>query len=376
MPSPLLNRRQWLRAAGATVAASALVSPARLLAQKPATAPRRAIVAPGLIRLHFNENPFGPAESARAAIREAATRGSRYADAEERDLVDLIARREGCRPEQVILGCGSGEVLDAAGFHFGADGGEIVAADPTYLALLNAAARVGGRAVRVPVNARLEHDLPALAAAVTPATRLIYLVNPNNPTGTVCPAEELRAFVRAQAERTTVLIDEAYLELADDFAGRTCAPLVAEGRNVVVARTFSKLHGMAGLRLGYALAPVALAPLLRARMTGSIGVTTLAAGLASLRDEAFAADARAKIVAGRDALVAEVRALGREWAEPQGNFVFLRTGMPAVDFIARMRTEGIEVGRPFPPFLDWARVTIGLPEEMDRCHRALRRVLG
>ena len=373
----LLNRRQWLQAAGATVAAAALASPARLLAQTPAAAPRRSLVASGLVRLNYNENPFGPAASAKAAMAQAANeRAFRYADAEERELLELIARREGCRPEQIVLGAGSGEILDVAGFHFGLEKGEIVAAHPSYMALLNAADRVGGRAVRVPLNARFEHDLPAMAAAVTPRTSLIYLVNPNNPTGTVCDAAELKRFVRAQAERTTVFIDEAYRELTDDFAGRTCAPLAVEGRNVVVARTFSKIFGLAGMRLGYAVMPEKLAVTLRARMTGSLSIVTIVAAIASLQDAAYVAATRAKIRAGREALVAAVKALGRECAVPHGNFVFFRTGMPAPEFIARMRAEGVEVGRPFPPLLDWARISIGLPEEMAACHRALRRVLG
>lgn len=373
-----LNRRQWLKAAGATLAATALAPHARLTAQTPApaAAPRRPLVAPGLIRLNYNENPFGPAASAQEAMRAAIPGSFRYADAEERDLVALIAARENCRPEQIVLGAGSGEILDAAGFLFGLEQGEIVAGHPSYLALLNAADRVGGKAIRVPLNARLEHDLPAMAAAVTPRTSLIYLVNPNNPTGTVCPAEEMKAFVRAQAERTTVFIDEAYLELSDDFAGRTCAPLAAEGRHVVVARTFSKIFGLAGLRLGYAVMPEALAVKLRARMTGSLSVVTMAAASASLRDEAFIAATRAKIQAGREALIAELRALGRTWAEPHGNFVFFQTGRPIAEFLPQMRAEGIEIGRAFPPLLDWARISIGLPEEMAACHRALRKVLG
>lgn len=372
----LLNRRQWLKAAGATLAATALASRSPLPAQTPA-APRRFVVAPGLVRLNYNENPFGPAASAKAAMTHAAnTQAFRYADAEERELLELIARREGCRPEQIVMGAGSGEILDVAGFHFGFDHGEVIAADPSYMQLVLAADRVGGRAVRVPLNARFEHDLPAMAAAVTERTKCIYIVNPNNPTGTVCDAAELKAFVREQAKRTTVFIDEAYLELSDDFAGRTCAPLAVEGHNVVVARTFSKIFGLAGMRLGYAVMPEKLAVSLKARMTGSLSIVTIAAAIASLKDAAYVEATRAKIQAGREALIAEVTALGRTHAVPHGNFVFFRTGMPVQDFIAKMRAEGVEVGRPFPPLLEWARISIGLPEEMEKCHRALRRVLG
>ena len=370
----LLDRRQWLKAAGLTVAATAFAP--RLLAQAPVTTPRRVPVGPGLVRLNYNENPFGPAPSAKAAMHAAIDTSFRYADAEEQALLELIAAREGCRPSQIVMGAGSGEILDVAGFHFGLDKGEIVAAHPSYMALLNAADRVGGKAVRVPLNARLEHDLPAMAAAVGPRTSLVYIVNPNNPTGTVCDAAELKRFVREQSEHTTVFIDEAYLQMAGDFAERTCAPLAIEGRNVVVARTFSKLYGMAGLRLGYAVMPEKLAVSLKARMTGSLSIVTIAAAMASLNDPAFVTTTRAQLKAGREALVAEIKKLGRDYAVPQGNFVFFQTGMPVADFIAKMRAAGVEVGRPFPPMLDWARISIGLPGEMEICHRALRQVLA
>lgn len=374
--STLLNRRQWLKAAGATLAATALASRLPLQAQTPPPVRRRAVVGSGLIQLCWNENPFGPADSAKEAMREAISRACRYPDAEEQTLLGLIAAREGCQPSQIVMGAGSGEILDVAGFHFGLDQGEIIAADPSYMQLVTAADRVGGKAVRVPLNARLEHDLPAMAAAVNAKTSLVYMVNPNNPTGTVCDAAELKQFVREVSARTTVFIDEAYLECTDDFARRTCAPLAVEGRNVVVARTFSKIYGMAGMRLGYGIMPEKLAVSLKARMTGSLSIVTFAAAIASLRDTAYVTDTRAKLKAGRDALVAEAKALGKEVAVPQGNFVFIKTGMPVKDFVAKMRAEGIEVGRPFPPLLEWARITVGLPEEMEACHRALRKVLG
>jgi histidinol-phosphate aminotransferase len=379
MTTLLLNRRQWLKAAGATVAATALASRSGLFAAAPTPPPRpprRAIVGSSLIQLCWNENPFGPAESAKDAMREAIGRACRYPDAEEQVLLELIAAREGCQPGQIVMGAGSGEILDVAGFHFGLEKGEIIAADPSYMQLVNAADRVGGKAVRVPLNARLEHDLPAMAAAVNPGTSLVYLVNPNNPTGTVCDPAELKQFVREQSARTTVFIDEAYLECTDNFAERTCAPLAVEGRNVVVARTFSKIYGLAGMRLGYGIMPEKLAVSLKARMTGSLSIVTLAAAIASLRDQDYVASARAKLKAGREALVAQAKALGKECAVPMGNFVFIKTGMPVKDFIAKMRLEGVEVGRPFPPLLEWARITVGLPEEMEACHRAMRKVLG
>ena len=218
----LLNRRQWLKAAGATLAATALAPRLPLQAQTPAPASSAPPTTPGLVQLSWNENPFGPAPSAQQAMIAAVPRSCRYPDAEEHTLLELIAAKEGCPPSQIVLGNGSGEILDVAGFHFGYEKGEIVAADPCDMQLLEAAAPAGGRAVRVPLNARFEHDLPAMAAAVGAKTSLVYMVNPNNPTGTVCDAAALKEFVRETAARAPVFIDEAYLECTDDFAGRTC----------------------------------------------------------------------------------------------------------------------------------------------------------
>jgi histidinol-phosphate aminotransferase len=370
----LLNRRQWLKAAGATLATAALAP--RLTRAEAAVLPATPTAAPGLVQLSWNENPFGPAPSAQQAIIAAAGRSCRYPDSEEQTLLELIAAREGCPVSQIVLGNGSGEILDAAGFHFGYDKGEIIAADPSYMQLVVAAEKAGGAAVRIPLNARLEHDLPAMAAAVGPKTSLAYLVNPNNPTGTVCGAAELKAFVQTVSARVPVFIDEAYLECTDDFAGRTCVSLATSGHNVVVARTFSKIYGMAGCRLGYAVMPEKLATSLRARMTGSLSLSTIMAGIASLGDAPYVTATRAKLKAGREALTAVAQSLGKECTAAQGNFVFMKTGMPVQDFVARMRAEGVIVGRPFPPLTQWARITIGLPPEMEICHRALRKVLG
>jgi len=366
-----LSRRQWLKAAGVTVAATAFT---RSLAQ--ATRPTPIPLPPGPVVLSWNENPFGPSLRARTAMHAGVERSCRYPDPPIAALREAIAQREDVPAAQVLLGCGSGEILDAAGLHFGAGGGEIVAADPTFHQLLAAAERVGGRIARVPLNARLEHNLPALEAAITDRTRLVYAVNPHNPTGTICEPGQLREWTKRVAARVPVLVDEAYLECLDDPAAHTCAGLVREGHNVIIARTFSKIYGMAGARLGYAVLPGSIAEALRARMTGDLSLATVEGGLAALPDQTFVADTRRQLREGRDALQALARELGREHTDARGNFAFIRTGMPAKDFQAKMAAEGVQVGRPFPPLHDWSRITIGLPHEMERCHAALRKVLS
>lgn len=373
-----LNRRQWLKAAGATLATAVIAPRFSLQAQTPVAVPAPGPLAPlsGPVQLSLNENPFGPALSAQEAMKALISRSYRYAYKEQGELIEILAKKEGCKPANIVLGAGSGELLDVTGFYYGLQKGEVLSANPSYSQLLVAAEKEGGKAVRVPLNAKLEYDLPAIAAAVTPKTSLVYVCNPNNPTGTILNAAELKAFVRATSAKVPVFIDEAYLDCADDYATQTCSGLVAEGLNVVVARTFSKIYGMAGLRLGYAVMPEKLATDIRAHITGSLSALTIAAARASIEDPNYVPETRAKIKAGRDALIAVIKELGKDYVEPQGNFVFFKTGMPVKDFVAAMKAEGVLIGRPFPPLLEWARISIGLPQEMEICHRALRKVLA
>ncbi|MBC7793437.1 MAG: aminotransferase class I/II-fold pyridoxal phosphate-dependent enzyme, partial [Clostridia bacterium] len=264
-----LNRRQWLKASGAAVAAVALSSriPLRAQHEKERSAARSTPV-----KLSSNENPFGPSQAAVMAMMQAMEKACRYPFAETRELVELIAAKEGCAPENVVMGVGSGEILDITGFHFGLQKGEIIAAQPGYTSLLKAAETQGGKSVWVPLNKKLEHDLPAMASKVGSKTSLVYVCNPNNPSGTVCDAAEMKEFVKSVSAKVPVFVDEAYLDLADDYAGQTCVKLVTEGHNVVIARTFSKIYGMAGLRVGYGIMPVALAKVVQPLSTGSLNM--------------------------------------------------------------------------------------------------------
>ena len=371
-----LNRRQWLKStvagiAGLAVARQILPTPARAQHEVDRSAKRTEPV-----RIASNENPFGPAPAAQAAMVQAMEKTCRYPFAESKELIKLIAAKEGCAVDNVVLGVGSGEILDITGFHFGLQRGEIIAAEPGYTQLMRAAELQGGKSVWVPLNKKLEHDLPTMAAKITDKTSLIYVCNPNNPTGTVVNAAELKAFAIAAAKKVPVFIDEAYLDCADDYEGRTLVQLVTAGHNVVVARTFSKIYGMAGLRMGYGIMSAQLAKEVKPLSTGSVNMLGVVAATASLQDATYVAETRAKIKAGRDALVAVIQGLGREYAEPQGNFVFFKTGMPIKTFQEKMLAEMVQVARPFPPMLEWARLSVGLPEEMAVCHAALKKVLA
>ena len=376
---PSLSRRHWLTSAGTALAGLAVAG--RFLNEEmraqALTPERLAAVAPGKIRLSLNENPFGPSPAALEAMQRhlAAGKSCRYPYLETGELVELIARKEGVGPEHIVLGVGSGEILETVALHFGLAKGEVLYATPGYLQLPRAMEAVGGRAVGVPVTPAGEHDLEAMAAKVGPATSIVYLANPHNPTGTTVDAAALRSFIREVSPKAFVFVDEAYLDIADNYNSRTVVGLVNADRPLLVARTFSKIYGLAGLRIGYGVTSPRFAALLRNYAIGSLAGPATVAAIASLKDDGFVARTRDKIVAERQKLLDLLRELGRAYAEPQTNFVFFNAGRPHAEVFRRMQAEGVTIARAFPPMTDWVRITIGLPEENEKARAALRKVL-
>lgn len=327
--------------------------------------------------LHWNENPYGPPPAARAAIAATLERTCRYMDLDDENaLIAELAAREGVTAEQIVTGTGSGELLRALGLMVARLGGEIVTADPTYDELVEYGRQTGAKIVTLPLDRNLLQDLDAMRRAVTDRTRLVYLCNPHNPSGTALSAARLSSFIESLPPQVTVVVDEAYLEFASAPGIRSLVPLVRAGANVVVLRTFSKLYGMAGLRFGYAIAPKALAeafgPL---RMTWS-NVFVPPAVRAALGDEAFVADTRRRVQGSRLAITGELARLGLRYAEPHGNFVFFDTGMPHARFAAQMKAQHVIVGRKFTPYDNWCRITIGTEPEVDWFLQSLRKVIA
>lgn len=328
------------------------------------------------LRLSINENPFGPSPRAVVAMERALRSSFRYPHDHAQQLVDFLAKKENVPAEQILLGVGSGEILTACGRFFGAAKGEVVCAVPGYTQLTEAMRQAGSTVVGVPLNERWEHDLPAMAAKVSDRTTCVYLCNPNNPTGTVCEPQAMRDFVRVAAKRAPVFVDEAYLECADDFESRTLVDMVREGHDVIVSRTFSKLHGLAGQRIGYAVMSAKRVAEIKALMTGNPNLLGMIAARASAEDLDYQRSTRKALQQGREAITAVLQGLGRKSTQSQANFVFFHTGMPIETFQQAMAAEKIIVARPFPPMLDWCRLTIGLPQEMEHVHRALKKILG
>ncbi|WP_263356207.1 pyridoxal phosphate-dependent aminotransferase [Acidicapsa ligni] len=373
--STRLSRRNVLKASGFALGASVLsLRPAQAIdASADATANAKT-----LTRLSLNENPYGPSPLVAEAIRREFTRLNRYADATAaQQLAEQIAAYERIPVEQVVLG----EILNVLGLYLGSEGGpgsEFLYSTPGYLALIDAAAHVGGVGVPVPLNEQYHNDLVTLAKKITPRTRGIYLVNPHNPTGTVEDSHVFKQFLRESSQHAVAIVDEAYLEYTDDFEERSAASLVRDGANVMVFRTFDKIHGLAGLPIGYVLAPRSLADALRKQGAGDaegLGRLNIAAAGAALSDTAQITRTRTTVAKEREQWVSVLRDLNLPHTDTYTNFVFFDTGQPQPKLAAAMRAHGIDIGRAHPPYTNWARITIGLPEENLRAQSALRQIL-
>jgi histidinol-phosphate aminotransferase len=369
--SSTLTRRSLLKTSGMAIGAS--------LFSAPAIAAPAAGGAEKLIHLNLNENAFGPSLNVASAIQLELPKLSRYADAHAAQaFTEQIAAYERVQVEQVILG----EILGALGLYLGSQGGpggEFIYSTPGYLALVDAAAHVGGVGVPVPLNPKYGNDLPELAAKVTGKTRALYLINPHNPTGTVSEDHAFKQFLREVSQRAPVIVDEAYLEYTTDFAARSAVSLVRDGANVIVFRTFDKIHGLAGLPIGYALVPQSLAGALRKQGLGdaeSLGRLNIAAASAALADTEHVGQIRSAVAAERAKWITVLDDLTLPHTDSQASFIFFNAGRPQAQLAGAMRVQGVDIGRTFPPYANWARITIGLPDENRTVQQKLREILA
>jgi histidinol-phosphate aminotransferase len=246
---------------------------------------------------------------------------------------------------------------------------------PGYLALINAAAHVGGIGVPVPLNAQYQNDLVALKSKVNAKTRAIYLINPHNPTGTINDDEAFKNFLRESSQSAVVVVDEAYLEYTSDFTTRSAVSLVREEANVVVFRTFDKIHGLAGMPIGYVLAPRSLADGLRKQGAGDpegLGRLNLVAASVALADTEHVERTRRAIANERVLWLSALGKLNLPHTDTRTNFVFFDSGRPQPELAAAMRERGVDIGRAHAPYTNRARITIGLPSENLRAQNALR----
>ena len=319
----------------------------------------------GPIKINGNENAFGYSQMAMMAIMQELPNINRYAFEETKALIDAISTREMVPPEYIVPTAGSGPVLQMAAQAYAAPGKNVVTCEPGYQQLVREFESFGGTIKRVPVNEKMEYDLDAMKAAIDENTAIVYLCNPNNPTGTTVDPDALKAFIKELPKGVVAFVDEAYLELSDGgLEKNSMISLVREGENVILARTFSKVYGMAGLRIGYGVMSPDKIKLLRKFSQGGPNKLGCVAAVASLQDADFFQQSVSSYKATRKMVTDRLDALGVTYAKPQGSFVFIKTGIPIKEFQELMEAQKIFVGRPFPPMFDWCRVSIGTEEEM------------
>ncbi|MBI2216378.1 MAG: histidinol-phosphate transaminase [Candidatus Rokubacteria bacterium] len=329
------------------------------------------------IKLASNENPLPPSDRVREAIMAAITTLNRYPDGSGFYLRQAIAKKHGVGQEQVVLGNGSNELIELVVRTFLRPGDEAVVPHPSFVVYPMIVQAAGGIRVMVMLkDYRL--DLDAMARAITPLTKIMFVANPNNPTATIVTASEVEQFMSRVPERCVVVFDEAYIEFAlgPDFP--ETLNYVKQGRRVVVLRTFSKAASLAGLRVGYGIADGdAIALMNRIRQPFNVNSLAQAAALAALEDEGHALECVRMIEAGRHFLYEEFKTLGLKYVPSRANFVLLDVGRSAADVYQKLLQQGVIV-RPMTPFgMETAlRISIGTPEENRKLAKALRTVLG
>ncbi len=369
-----MKRRDFIRSSAALAGAVGLggtVARPDALAALTAPRPGRAIKG---ARLCYNENPMGVTDKAWQAVMDARATANRYPDELISDVRALLARKHEVKPENIVLGNGSTEILQTTIQAYASANEPLVLADPTFEDVVKYQKTFSYNLEKVPLDARHAHDLGRMSEIADGAHRpaVVYICNPNNPTATITPSAEVDAWIQDAPETTLFLVDEAYFEYVDDPNYWTAIKWI-DRPNVIVARTFSKVYGMAGMRLGYAVAHEDTA----ARLSDWILDTSnnamaLTAGKAGLLDDQLVPQGVAVNKKSKKIAMDTLDDLGLEYLPSQANFIMHRIPGDVRDYIKRMKDADILVGRPFPPMLGWNRVSFGLPEEMELWADTLR----
>jgi len=373
MSTPL-SRRGFARILG-TGAAYAALNPSLSLAAPPLRWLGKPVHAEGVVRLNSNENPYGPSPLAVKAMTEAFDIAWRYPDEHEQPLLDALAKLHNVTTEQILLGNGSGEILKVAAAAFTAAGKKLVVGNPTFEAILAHAQTARAKVVKLDLTSDYAHDLPRMLAATSDAG-LVYICNPNNPTASITPKDQIRTFLRKTPSKTVVLIDEAYHHYVDSNDYESVVPLLTQYPNLIVARTFSKIYGMAGLRCGYCIARPELIKQMHSQQTwDSVNIMALVAASASLQDAAQVEQGRLLNGQVKKFVYSELDKLGFKSIPSHANFLMIDLRREVKPIIAAMHERGVQVGRVFPAMPNFMRVTIGTKPQMEAFVSAFREVM-
>ncbi len=380
------SRRQWLKSS-ALLAAGLATAP--FVSQASPVFQRRELLrldddlnpSPGLpdlrVRLLANENPYGPSPAVKEAIVASLSHGNRYPYDRSGELVKKIAEKEGVNENCVMLGPGSTSLLDLIAIGLVGQG-TLLSADPTYPSLAETVRSVGGKCRSIPLTSTHAHDLKAMENASFEGASLVYICNPNNPTGTVTDSREMFNFCRKVAPKVPIFVDEAYIEYLEDHNKHSMMTFVREGSNVIISRTFSKIYGLAGIRMGYLVgAPDLIQQLKAISHTGmALSSVGIAAGLAALEDPDFVASSRDKNRKAREFLCQSLDKDGHAYFPPSANFVLIPVEMRSSQFRSSMLDLGVGIRMFDIGDKSHCRVSIGTMEDMEYFYSAFQRVVG
>jgi histidinol-phosphate aminotransferase len=383
-----ISRRNFARLLGAG-AAAAVARPVLSLAgpppgQSPAAPAAPSPASASVVRLSSNENPYGPSEKALKAMSDAFGLACRYPDEHAELLVEALAKINGVNRDQILLGDGSGEILKICAETFtgptasrngSAGRGKLIVADPTFEAILHHASVNGAETLKVSLTASFSHDLPKMAAAAKEG--LIYICNPNNPTASITPKNELSAFLAKAPRQTIILVDEAYHHYAESPDYESVIPLIKDNANLIVARTFSKIYGMAGLRCGYCIAQRETIERMRLHQSwDSVNIMALTAAIASLHDPDQVVNGRRLNSEAKAFVIGQLDTMGYQQIPSQANFIMFNVKRPVVPLIQALKQRNVQVGRLFPALPNHMRLTIGKKAEMEAFLSNFRQVIA
>ena len=355
------TRRDWIRSSlgigGMLLASNALLSAKEIEYFQP-----RALES--IVRLSSNENPYGPSKKVQERIKNSFGHACRYPYAYSDELEVQLAKKHGVAPESILVTGGSTEGLKVAGLTFAANGGEIISGQPTFLAMMEYAKQWGATINWVPVGEDKGYDLDRIEKQISSKTKLVFLCNPNNPTGTLVPAQKLVDFCSVASKKTIVFSDEAYYDFIETPHYPSMVEAVKRGDNVIVSKTFSKVYGMAGLRVGYLIAKPEIAKKIRKNLVAMSNVLAIEAAKEALQDDAFYQFSLTKNKEAKAQIYKLLDHLNLDYVKSHSNFIFFHSKKDIRELGPAMLTKGVRIGRPFPPFYDWCRISTGTAEEV------------
>jgi histidinol-phosphate aminotransferase len=364
-----LSRRQWFKSTAALTAGFVATSSFadQLMAMPVSKAEKNFFKTSNgaKVRLNSNENPYGPSEKAKKAALDALAKGNRYAFGELEELRKILAAKEGVEPSHILIGAGSGELLCQTGIAYGLEGGRVLSAYPTFPLLMNYAEQMKAKWDRVDLNEKMEHNFDALASAIKNDTKVVFFCNPNNPTGTVVNDSIIKGFCQETSKKTLVYADEAYIEFLEPAQQKSMVGLVQNNPNIIVSKTFSKIYGLAGLRIGYIIGhPDTLKKIGQYGDIISASQTALAAAKASLGDEDFMKMVREKNSVARKVLTDYLDQKKIFYGKSVNNVVLFPAPMDGKKILTTLDEKGYLIRIWEYQNKEWCRVSLGTEDEM------------